>query len=80
MEATVRLSSKNQIVIPKMVRKKLGIGPGDQLIVDLGEKGIFLRVKPKNYTAHLKGLHREVWEGADTNKYVIRERESWEKG
>jgi len=28
MEATVTLSSKNQIVVPKSVRQKLGIGPG----------------------------------------------------
>ncbi|MBP1716460.1 MAG: Antidote-toxin recognition MazE, bacterial antitoxin [Deltaproteobacteria bacterium] len=35
MKAVVTLSSKNQIAIPKAARKKLSIGPGDQLILDV---------------------------------------------
>lgn len=31
-----------------------------------------------DYTAHLAGLHQEVWEGVDTDAYLQRERDAWE--
>ena len=31
-----------------------------------------------DYTAHLAGLHHEVWEGIDTDAYLQRERDAWE--
>jgi prevent-host-death family protein len=31
-----------------------------------------------DYTTHLAGLHREVWEGVDTGTYLQEEREAWE--
>jgi AbrB family looped-hinge helix DNA binding protein len=79
MEATVTLSSKNQIVVPKSVRQKLGIGPGDQLIVNVEKEGLILRPKPKSYTRHLRGLHQNVWKGTETEQYIERERKSWEE-
>lgn len=32
---------------------------------------------PGNYTDYLAGLHREVWEGVDTDAYLKEERDSW---
>jgi AbrB family looped-hinge helix DNA binding protein len=80
MEATVTLSSKNQIVVPKFVRQKLGIGPGDQLIVNVEKEGLTLRPKPKSYSRHLRGLHQNLWKGTETKQYVEGERDSWEEG
>jgi prevent-host-death family protein len=32
----------------------------------------------EDYTAHLAGLHCEVWEGIDTDNYLQDERDAWE--
>jgi AbrB family looped-hinge helix DNA binding protein len=69
MKAVVTLSSKNQIAIPKAARKKLAIGPGDQLILDVEKDSLILKPKPKSYTKHLRGLHKAVWEGLDATEY-----------
>ena len=79
MEATVTLSSKNQIVVPKFVRQKLGIGPGDQLIVNVEKEGLMLRPRPKSYSRHLRGLHQNLWKGTEAKQYVDGERDSWEE-
>ncbi len=31
-----------------------------------------------DYTAHLAGLHHEIWDGIDTEAYLQRERDAWE--
>jgi len=79
MKTMVTLSSKNQIAIPKVARKKLAIGPGDQLILDVEKDSLILKPKPKNYTKHLRGLHRFVWKGMDATEYVRKEREAGEE-
>ena len=78
MKSLVTLSSKNQIAIPKSARKKLAIGPGDQLILDVEKDSLILKPKPKSYTTHLRGLHRAIWREVDATEYVRKERESWE--
>ncbi len=77
MKATVTLSSKNQIAIPKAARKKLAIGPGDQLILEVEKDCLILKPKPKSYTKHLRGLYRSVWEKVDATTYIRKEREAW---
>jgi AbrB family looped-hinge helix DNA binding protein len=77
MKAMVTLSSKNQIAIPKSARKKLAIGPGDQLILDVEKDSLVLKPKPKSYTKHLRGLHKGIWEGLDAKDYIRKERETW---
>ena len=32
---------------------------------------------PGNYTDYLAGLHREIWEGLDTDAYLQQERDAW---
>jgi prevent-host-death family protein len=32
-----------------------------------------------DYTAHLAGLHHEVWDGIDTDAYLRQERDAWEE-
>jgi AbrB family looped-hinge helix DNA binding protein len=78
MRAVVTLSSKNQIAIPRSARKKLAIGPGDQLILDVEKDSLILKPKPKSYTKHLRGLHKDVWEGLDATEYIRKERKAWE--
>jgi len=73
--AEATLSSKNQIVIPREARKRLGLKPGDKLIVELdGDKVIVLH-KPRSYAKALAGIARGLY-GPD---YLKKERESWDK-
>jgi prevent-host-death family protein len=32
---------------------------------------------PGNYTDYLAGLHREIWEGVDSDAYLQQERDAW---
>ena len=32
---------------------------------------------PGSYTDHLAGLHREIWQGIDTDAYLRQERDAW---
>ena len=79
MKAVVILSSKNQIAIPKAARKKLAIGPGDRLILDVEKDSLILKPKPKSYAKHLRGLHKDVWERLDATEYIREERKAWEE-
>ncbi len=79
MMAMVKLSSKHQVVIPKKVRKKLGLHAGDQLVVEVEGEKVVLHPRPKNYTNYMLGLGRKVWHEIDATEYVRKERESWEK-
>jgi AbrB family looped-hinge helix DNA binding protein len=71
--AQATLSSKNQIVIPKEAREKLGLKAGDKLIVTvLGGKVIVIE-RPKSYADALRGFAPGLY-GPD---YLKKERESW---
>ena len=32
---------------------------------------------PSSHTDHLAGLHREIWQGIDTDAYLKQERDAW---
>ncbi len=78
MEVIVRISSKNQIVIPREARRALSLGAGDEILVEIEEGRAVLYPRPKNYAKHLRGLHKEVWRGVDATQYVREERKGWE--
>jgi len=75
MNATIKLSSKYQVVIPRAARKALGLKVGDELLVLCKPDRVVMMPKPKKYTRRTTGLHREIWRGAET--YLKDERESW---
>jgi len=69
----VKLSTKNQIVIPREIRDVLGIKAGDRLLmVSRGDTVILLR-KPKKCSKALAGIGNGLY-GPD---YLAKERESW---
>ena len=74
----VKVSSRNQIAVPAIARERLKIHSGDILLVDVQDGMVILTPKPSNYTRHLAGLHREVWEAVNTKEYLIEERKKWE--
>lgn len=74
---SVKVSSRYQIVVPRIARERLNIKGGDRLLVDIQDGLLILLPQPQDYTAHLAGLHREVWAGLDTAAYLEEERDAW---
>ncbi len=77
MPVSTKLGKKCQVVIPKEIRRAVGVTEGDELIIEAVDNKIILKQKPKSYSQKLKGLHKDVWKGIDAAKYVKKERESW---
>lgn len=74
---SVKVSSKYQIAVPQIARKKLNIKKGDRLLVDVQDGVIVLIPEPKRYSNYLQGLHGEIWKGIDVQKYINGERNAW---
>ena len=75
MHTTVTLSSKYQIVIPQAAREALSLSAGDELLMLCKSDRVVIISKPKQLAKHTRGLHREVWQGAEA--YLQSEREDW---
>jgi AbrB family looped-hinge helix DNA binding protein len=69
----VKLSSKNQIVIPREAREVLGAKPGSRLLVVVRNKTVILLPKPKAYATAVRGLAKKRY----PKNYVKEERDSW---
>ena len=68
-----KLSSKNQIVIPREARNALRIKAGDKLLVVVRGETVILLRKPKNYSRAIS----ETAKGLYPSEYLEKERESW---
>jgi AbrB family looped-hinge helix DNA binding protein len=75
---TVKVSKRYQIAVPAIAREQLNIQSGDRLIVDIQDGMLILLPQPENYTQHLGGLHKEIWEDVETQKYIDEARNAWE--
>jgi AbrB family looped-hinge helix DNA binding protein len=76
MEAT--LSTKGQLVLPALARRKLHLHPGERLGVELREGGVFLRPLKKAVAYELQphpvsGLPRMVARGRPARKVTAGE-------
>ena len=74
---TAKVSEKYQIVVPKQVREELGLQPGDRLLISVEGNRAVLRLQPRNYADHMRGLHKEIWQGIEPTDYLREERNSW---
>jgi AbrB family looped-hinge helix DNA binding protein len=74
---TVKVSRKNQIAVPASVRRRLGIGPGDLLDVDVEGSRVVLRARRPTALADLVAIAPEVWRGVDAQRYVDELRDEW---
>lgn len=73
----IKISGKNQIVIPKEARKKFNIKSGDFLITQIDDEKILLYPSPKSFTKYAQGLGKEVWKDTDSTEYIKKERQTW---
>jgi AbrB family looped-hinge helix DNA binding protein len=74
---TVKVSSRNQIAVPRIARDRLDIKSGDRLLVDVQDGLLVLVPEPEEYAERLAGLHRDLWAGLDTDAYLDGERDAW---
>ena len=77
-----QVSTKYQVVIPKKIRKQIGIKPGQKMDVSIIGKKIVLTPgdDTKNWKwpdDYIKNLPNP-WEGEDSNEWLKKERESWD--
>jgi AbrB family looped-hinge helix DNA binding protein len=81
--AKVKISSKNQIVIPSEVRERLNLRKGANVTIYVldDNRAILSKHSNKgNYARSMLGLGKEIWQklgGAD--EYIKQERKSWDK-
>jgi AbrB family looped-hinge helix DNA binding protein len=75
MPSTVTLSSKNQVVIPREAREKLGVGPGTRLLVLVKDDRIVFMPEPRKFVKRFSGRHKGVW----GKGYLERERRAWRR-
>ncbi|MGI8857767.1 MAG: AbrB/MazE/SpoVT family DNA-binding domain-containing protein [Thermomicrobiales bacterium] len=73
----MKVNSKHQIAVPAAIRKELHIESGDHLLIEVRRGHLVLMPEPRDYSAYLRGMHREIWEGVEPQEYVQREREGW---
>ena len=62
------VSSKGQVVIPKKMREKYGLKPGQRLRVVPHKEGILL--KPSLSTRELRGLMKEAWKNVNLDEII----------
>ena len=74
---TVKVSKRYQIAVPALARQLLNIQSGDQLLVDIQDGLMVIIPRPESYTQALAGLHQEIWQGVDAQKYIDEERDAW---
>jgi AbrB family looped-hinge helix DNA binding protein len=73
--STIKMSSKNQVVIPSEARLKLGLKAGDRLKVLIKGDSICLVKEPDNYVEKLYGSGKDIY----NSNYLVAERDSWNK-
>ncbi|MEN8143498.1 MAG: AbrB/MazE/SpoVT family DNA-binding domain-containing protein [Gemmatimonadota bacterium] len=61
MATSVKLSSKNQIVVPKEARRALGVGSGSRLLIIVRpDGGVEMQPEPVDIAADLEGILRTI--------------------
>lgn len=75
---TVTIGTKNQIVIPKAVRKKTGLRAGMKVtIYALNDSTVTIKPTPDNWVERTSGIMREAWKGIDTTAELEKMRNEW---
>jgi len=78
MQVAVKLGNRSQLIIPKKIRERLGLGPGKEVLLKTVGNTIVVKPRPENYTQYMCGLGKDIWVDIEPNDYVKGEREEWE--
>lgn len=70
---SLKLSSKNQIVLPKEAREAMNVKGGDELLVIIKGGVTLLMPKPKKYAECLSGKGKGLY----PKDYLEEERRGW---
>ncbi len=71
MAVSVKMSSKNQIVVPREAREALGLVPGDRLLVSVRpDRVVELEKQPRDLADRLEGALRGLAESAEGARAV----------
>ena len=75
----VTISSKHQIVIPKEIRRKLNMKPGQKLRVNENERGQVV-IEPNSVVDEYFGMFagKEIW-GKDPVATIRKMRDEWDE-
>jgi AbrB family looped-hinge helix DNA binding protein len=77
---TGKISTRNQVSLPKGVRQALGLQPGDTVLFIIQGEVVRLARRPANLTEYTYGLGKEAWEKLGGGEAFLREeRGSWER-
>ena len=60
---TATLSAKSQFVLPAEIRRKLGIRPGDQLVIEVEGDHAMIRKAPLSDVEALADYRSNIWRG-----------------
>jgi AbrB family looped-hinge helix DNA binding protein len=80
MTATAaKVSPRNQLSLPRGVRRALGIQPGDTVLFIIEDDQVRLVRRPPNITEYTYGLGKEAWQRIGGGEAFLREeRAAWE--
>lgn len=77
----VKVGPKYQVVIPKAVRRRIGIRPGSYVLIDARQgRQAVIRASAVAYLDRYQGSLTGAWDqlGGST-RYLKRERDDWDK-
>ena len=69
----VKISSKNQIVIPRLAREALKLKAGDRVMIVIRGERVLMLQRPESHRKALRGLGK----GLFPSGYLAKERSSW---
>lgn len=76
----VTVGSKYQVVIPKKIRKKMEIQPGDMVGLLLEDtETVKIKTKPKSWVERTYGLMKDEWKDMDPIAELEKMRNEWER-
>jgi len=73
-EIKLRVSENGRVVIPAAVRKALGVGPGDEIILQREKDGFRITTQQQRIAAARARIRRYVKPGSNIVDDFIRER------
>lgn len=76
----VKLSERNQMVLPKAAREALQIEPGGRVLVVIEGRQVRLLPAPEKWSDYIYGLGEELWSAlGGGERFLQEERAAWER-